>query len=667
MALGYGYVQRDPEDQQLNWAQIGKDVSDRLEGEITKREEKKEQLDNLTSDLVKELNTSQFLTENSNFNKFVLDSSDTIKNQTLLANKLLKSGQLKPREFTLMMQNIVDGTDQTFGLFQDYKDEYEKKMAMMSKDLPVSQQGSNIMYGILENVEGFSNFQNHQLVLNPDNGVMSIGKVIDGKVSTNPNDLTSVEQLKNRIRTTINKFDLYGSADSYVESLGETTEEIIKVGNKYKATEIQRITGATGSTLFDLTKDQITKGVKDGLIDKSDLNALIEFNKGIDTYVESELGIDGTFSSASLLADYFPGYTTTFDEAEAKNDSKKILLRSVGGRVIADLSKEQKDLAKKTLKTTIRNGLSKKTQTQFQKTVYDPSKNMSYSDRVNAAKQKSLEEEVAMVGTIYLGDNDTVKEAENYFKTRYPKFVGMNRTNNGLIVRIEGKEPVSYNFKDFKNAEEFTKSISALIMNANRATVGGITSRSQNYQITTPSQLQEDVGYGSVLSDAEARNQFGNVIEERANKVDKYQIGGVAVDKPKISFLEDDYNTDDDDVRNLLIQNIKEAYPELELDVEIEQKTMSADQLTVSSDLINEPLKISIEQSGQENANTSMTQFLNWIKAAYEGGNLIRKVAGSSSQPAMEVEAEVEVEPEVEAEPKYSVQQFSKDSLKKKP
>jgi len=667
MALGYGYIQRDPEDQQLNWAQIGKDVSDRLEGEITRREEKKEQLDNLTSDLVKELNTSQFLTENSNFNKFVLDSSDTIKNQTLLANKLLKSGQLKPREFTLMMQNIVDGTDQTFGLFQDYKDEYEKKMAMMDEGLPVSQQGSNIMYGILENVEGFSNFQNHQLVLNPDSGVMSIGKVIDGKVSTNPNDLTSVEQLKNRIRTTINKFDLYGSADSYVESLGQTTEEIIKVGNKYRATEIQRITGATGSTLFDLTEDQINKGVKDGLIDKSDVKALIEFNKGIDTYVESELGIDGTFSSASLLADYFPGYTTTFDEAEAKNDSKKILLRSVRGRVIADLSEEQKDLAKDTLKTTIRNGLSKKTQTQFQKTTYNPSENMSYSDRVNAAKQKSLEEEVALVGTIYLGDNDTIKEAENYFKTRYPKFIGMNRTNNGLVVRIEGKEPVSYNFKDFKNAEEFTKSISALIMKADRATVGGITSRSQNYQITAPSQLQEDVGYGSVLSDAEARNQFGNVIEERANKVDKYQIGGVAVDKPKISFLEADYNTDDDDVRNLLIQNIKEAYPELELDVNIEQFTMSADQLTVSSDLINEPLKINIEQSGQENANTSMTQFLNWIKSAYEGGNLIRKVAGSSSQPAMEVEAEVEVEPEVEAEPKYNVVRFATDSLKKKP
>lgn len=454
MALGYGYVQRDPEDQQLNWAQIGKDVSDRLEGEITKREEKKEQLDNLTSDLVKELNTSQFLTENSNFNKFVLDSSDTIKNQTLLANKLLKSGQLKPREFTLMMQNIVDGTDQTFGLFQDYKDEYEKKMAMMAKDLPVSQQGSGIMYGILENVEGFSNFQNHQLVLNPDSGVMSIGKVIDGKVSTNPNDLTSVEQLKNRIRTTINKFDLYGSADSYVESLGETTEEIIKVGNKYRATEIQRITGATGSTLFDLTKDQIDEGIKEGIIDESDVKALREFNKGIDTYVESELGIDGTFSSASLLADYFPGYTTTFDD-KAPYDSKKILLRSVGGRVIADLSEEQKDLAKDTLKSTIRNGLSKKTQTTYQQTVRDIKP--SSTDLMQKSQKERQQGVMQSVVSLYNAeDEQEMNNAISILKSNNSNIDVIDRRGDELLIKFKDGsiERIKYgdNVKDFASS-----------------------------------------------------------------------------------------------------------------------------------------------------------------------------------------------------------------------
>lgn len=568
MALGYGYVQRDPEDQQLNWAQIGKDVSDRLEGEITRREEKKEQLDNLTSDLVKELNTSQFLTENSNFNKFVLDSSDTIKNQTLLANKLLKSGQLKPREFTLMMQNLVDGTDQTFGLFQDYKDEYEKKMAMMAKDLPVSQQGSNIMYGILENVEGFSNFQNHQLVLNPDSGVMSIGKVIDGKVSTNPNDLTSVEQLKNRIRTTINKFDLYGSADSYVESLGQTTEEIIKVGNKYRATEIKRITGATGSTLFDLTEEQIADGIKKGIIDESDVKALREFNKGIDTYVESELGIDGTFSAASLLADYFPGYTTTFDEDEAKNDSKKILLRSVGGRVIADLSEEQKDLAKDTLKTTIRNGLSKKTETKFQQTVKDPSADIKRQEE-ETEERENLVNEISYLESFYNGTPNQVNKSELYFNGVYPGLSITRTTDNKVILELEGEDAVTYDLEKFDSVGDFVESISSRLIGDDKINDVNkiIGSDSKRYGSKNISTLDEDIA-----ATATAPDKLVELNKQLINKLEETDESG----KPLISFSAGDYQAVDmggigEDLEGTLAKNIKEAFPELELKVRVDK------------------------------------------------------------------------------------------------
>lgn len=573
MALGYGYVQRDPEDQQLNWAQIGKDVSDRLEGEITRREEKKEQLDNLTSDLVKELNTSQFLTENSNFNKFVLDSSDTIKNQTLLANKLLKSGQLKPREFTLMMQNLVDGTDQTFGLFQDYKDEYEKKMAMMAKDLPVSQQGSNIMYGILENVEGFSNFQNHQLVLNPDTGVMSIGKVIDGKVSTNPNDLTSVEQLKNRIRTTINKFDLYGSADSYVESLGETTEEIIKVGNKYRATEIQRITGATGSTLFDLTKDQIDEGIEEGIIDESDVKALREFNKGIDTYVESELGIDGTFSAASLLADYFPGYTTTFDD-KAPYDSKKILLRSVGGRVIADLSEEQKDLAKDTLKTTIRNGLSKKTETKYQQTVKDPSADIKRQEE-ETEERENLVNEISYLESFYNGTPNQVNKSELYFNGVYPGLSITRTTDNKVILELEGEDAVTYDLEKFDSVGDFVESISSRLIGEDKINDVNkiIGSDSERYGSKNISTLDEDIAATAKKSTPDKLVELNKQLINKLKETDESN-------KLLISFSAADYQAPDmggvgEDLEKTLAKNIKEAFPELELQVRVE-KTFGA-------------------------------------------------------------------------------------------
>ena len=659
MALGYGYVQRDPEDLQLNWAQIGKDVSDRLENEITRREEKKEQLDNLTSDLVKELNTSQFLTENSNFNKFVLDSSDTIKNQTLLANKLLKSGQLKPREFTIMMQNLIDGTDQTFGLFQDYKDEYEKKMAMMDESLPVSQQGSNIMYGILENVEGFSNFQNHQLVLNPDTGVMSIGKVIDGKVSTNPNDLTSVEQLKNRIRTTINKFDLYGSADSYVESLGETTEEIINVGNKYRSTEIQRITGVTGGTFFDLTKEQILEGVEKGIIDESDLKALNEFKKGIDTYIESQLGIDGTFSAASLLADYFPGYSTTFDENEAKADSKKILLRSVNGRVVADLSDEQMDLAKDTLRTTITNSLSKKTETKFQQTIKDASAQTA-SEKKLAQRRETLKDEVELISAFYSGDSSQMQKAETYWSGIYPGLSISRTTDNKLVLKQEGKKPVTYDLSSFESEGDFIEAISGRLIGGDLSEVNRITSSdAEKYGSNEVSLINSDVTMGDVLTKQERLIRISDALDSKINKTAPKEVrvnNGTGQTETKqvnkFSFRSNVFTPQQ------LKENILQEFPELELEIEID-----GDILNFSSPMVRnidgKKIIIPVEANRytDSRAKDSENKFRSMIEQFYKLSGKENELIGLNATPMPEVEEEVE---EAETKPQGAMSGFVK-------
>lgn len=647
MALGYGYVQRDPEDQQLNWAQIGKDVSDRLENEITRREEKKEQLDNLTSDLVKELNTSQFLTENSNFNKFVLDSSDTIKNQTLLANKLLKSGQLKPRDFTIMMQNLIDGTDQTFGLFQDYKDEYDKKMAMMDEGLPVSEQGSNIMYDILENVEGFSNFQNHQLVLNNNTGVMSIGKVIDGKVSTNPNDLTTVEQLKNRIRTTINKFDLYGSADSYVESLGETTEEIINVGNKYRSTEIQRITGVTGGTFFDLTDEQIKEGIEKGIIDESDLKALNEFKKGIDTYIESQLGIEGTFSAASLLADYFPGYSTTFDENEAKADSKKILLRSVNGRVVADLSDEQMDLAKDALRTTITNGLSKKVETKFQQTERDASAQTA-SEKKLAQRRETLKDEVELISAFYSGDPSQMQKAETYWNGIYPGLSISRTTDNKLVLKQEGKKPVTYDLTGFESEGDFIEAISGRLIGGDLSEVNRITSSdAAKYGSNEVSLINSDVTMGDVLSKQERLIRISDELDNR-----------ITQEPNKLSFRITN-NTPQQ-----LKENILEQFPELELEISFKSSNIDKDDILVFSSPLVRDLKgnkvvfeVEAGRYTDSGAIDSENKFRSMIEQFYKLSGKENELIGLNATPMPEVE---EVEEEAETKPQGAMSGFVK-------
>jgi len=50
MATKYGYVQRDPQDTQLNWNQIATDTVDMLNNEVKVREEKKAAIDKATQD-----------------------------------------------------------------------------------------------------------------------------------------------------------------------------------------------------------------------------------------------------------------------------------------------------------------------------------------------------------------------------------------------------------------------------------------------------------------------------------------------------------------------------------------------------------------------------------------------------------------------------------------
>ena len=166
MATKYGYVQRDPQDTQLNWNQIATDVTDMLQDEVKVREDKKAAIDQATSDYQTILNNIP-QGENTELNEFALNGAEKLQKQMLMQETLLKSGQLSPKQYTIMRQNLQDGTDQAFSLFQDYNDEYAEKMAMMSSDLPVGERASKIQNWLMENAESFANFSKSELVNKP--------------------------------------------------------------------------------------------------------------------------------------------------------------------------------------------------------------------------------------------------------------------------------------------------------------------------------------------------------------------------------------------------------------------------------------------------------------------------------------------------------------------
>jgi len=452
MATAYKYVERQVDDQ-INWAEVTSNLTNTLKEEGRVRQEKKTAIDDASREYAKILNNVP-VGENTELNKFALNAASDLQQQMLMQTTLLKSGQLDPRQYTIMRQNLTDGTDQAFSLFQNYNAEYDKKMAMMDPNLPPNERASAMQTWQMSELEGFGNFKNSKLVINPNSGLMSMAKMVpDPNFTGDPanapmvpdmNNLQSVQALENRLKGTVTQYDVMGAADTYLDSLGEDKRAVITgLGQKYTSAVIKTISDATAKqkgswknmNLADLTAEAKRLGV-----DVDDLKEITLFSEAQDNWVKGQLGIGGT-AAASVLLDYksinpitSEPYTqlqwSEANEAKAKLDSNIILMKNVDGRMVPDLTEDQQAEAERVMKTQINIGLDYEETLTTQKTGFEKSATNEKAD--NAKKDNKAV--VGNIAKLWYGDDAEVKTAEDYLKSTNPEIAAITRTGEGIVI-----------------------------------------------------------------------------------------------------------------------------------------------------------------------------------------------------------------------------------------
>ena len=456
MATKYGYVQRDPQDTQLNWSQIATDTVDMLNAEVKTREDKKAAIDQATADYQTILNNVP-QGENTQLNEFALNAGEALQKQSLMMETLLKSGQLNPKQYTIMRQNLTDGTDQAFSLMQDYNDEYATKMAMMDPSLPVSERASQMQNWMMEQVEGFANFTATELVVNPQTGIMSMAKLIpDPKYKgsgtaplipdPDPNNLVTVQQLQNRIKSKYTQYDVIGNADRYIKSLGEEQRIISNLGNKYKAGTFKKIKDIRSRVggFAGKSDEELQKLATEMEVSVEDLKTLSLFEQSQNTFINGELSSNQNFG-ASVLLDFVGNtpdgvsYEPTFDPDAAAEDESLILLKSVNGRVEAELTDAQKAVAREAYKAQIDIGLGYEETVEVRQVYKEPrAKTKTEYDRADArTKQASA---ITAMGQIYDADTpEKLAAAVDFMKSINDNITDVNRV---------GKQYVEITFED---------------------------------------------------------------------------------------------------------------------------------------------------------------------------------------------------------------------------
>jgi hypothetical protein len=355
----YKFAERSAESQ-INWAEVGKNVTDMLNTEASIREEKKAAIDEASrqyGETLANAPTGDFKAAS----EWTLDFANDAAQARLMQDRLLKSGRLSVRDYTVQRQNLGDSTKQMFEVSKEYQD--KAKELMERYELGQSQETEA---WLMEQIEGLSNFTNTKAYINPTNGQVSIAKMVkkvgaDGKevmmMDENPDNYMSVNQLRNRMNVKLDKYDYVGAVDGQVSALGDVLK-----------TRVTRLKGAYRM----LRIDEMTDPTLRSRLSDEDQQTLTAYQEWEGNMIKAELA--NPFNQLGLLTDAVdkvPGtndfYEPTFDTKLAGSNPKYILLEDDGsGMIRPKFTDAQTKAATDFLRTQTRNAVDQQTKTDLQ-------------------------------------------------------------------------------------------------------------------------------------------------------------------------------------------------------------------------------------------------------------------------------------------------------------
>lgn len=328
MAKTYvGYVKREVANE-IDWSSIGSGISDMLLAERDARETKKKEIDDASREFSKVLTEAEG-SGHTGINQFFLDGANSIQEVRLMQDRLLRSGELRLKDYNVQRQNAIDGTNEMLALVKGYDTKYKEKMERLQSGVSAAQE----QY-LMEQIEGFSNFQNHRLYVNPTNGQFSVGKTVPGKggineLSKDPNDFSTMQALKNRLNIKIDKYDWNKNLQQGVDNLAKIV--IAKNAGGIKTEEGARQLGDS----YDTAKAN-----------------------WIDSMMTNSTNV------GSMLTDWIGGYGFDIDPKVTAADDKKILLvpdprQPSSGNLVPKLSEAQETAVRKRLEQEFESRVDK--------------------------------------------------------------------------------------------------------------------------------------------------------------------------------------------------------------------------------------------------------------------------------------------------------------------
>jgi hypothetical protein len=351
MATYFKYAERSA-GSQVDWSEIGKNLTDTLNEESKLREQKKAEIEEATRQYGLTLEKAE-QGEFKPLNQWALDYASDAQEARLLQDRLLRQGKLKLRDYTMMRQNLTDGTNQAFDLIKEYNAEFKVKMER-AKGLDPANSSQYLERWLLEQAEGFANFEKSKLYINPTNFAVNVARNFVTKdgittMSEKPDDYTTVNDLRNRIKSNFDKFDSDAYLKSQVDLLGEEQRAIIdQAATKSKTGFTKSVEDQRLKEGFDIVQNLIIN------------KAFADPNK-ISSVLTEDLG--GYLSDPADPKSKMIQFDYTWDETKAGkviDGVSYILLTKENNQIVPQFSDDQRKLAEDYMKNKMNSMLDYK-------------------------------------------------------------------------------------------------------------------------------------------------------------------------------------------------------------------------------------------------------------------------------------------------------------------
>lgn len=448
MAKTYFKAQPTAAETQINWAEVGKNFSDMLTEEARVREEKKAAIDEASRQYQQTLNDVE-QGQSATANQWWLNAAGEMQQQMLMQDRMLKSGALNPRDYTVMRQNLVDGTDGLIGVFDKFNAEFEDRMNRFENG-----ESQDLEQWAMAELENFGNFQKTSVVVNPETGMLSVADVDDdGNIINDPNKVRSVTSLQNLIARRYDKFDVDAAAATFVEGVGTFDKIDRTIGTQYRKGIIKKM---SDPFMKEFTKEEL---MALGMTEEDAINSAAELNiykAGEDQLVSDIMSVwSNTSSILTNTMSFAPNgeeYTFTFEEKGRKEN--EILLKKDGqGQIYAEYTKEQEKAVADAIRDNVRNRLDREvevtTSSDFQ---FEPA-GLVKDRRERDAKVNRDANIYTNVADLYSGDADKVNTAIQFLRGINPNISNITRNDEGVVISYGNDTFESLDFEDMNQAD----------------------------------------------------------------------------------------------------------------------------------------------------------------------------------------------------------------------